>query len=314
VTLHRYNVVFARGGDGPPPRFISLIEHACHARGLSFAHCRAADHAEWLREGLLHGDIDVDLLIDYMGRSFRCDEELGRLVRERGGLPVEDPDRVRAFGCKAAMHLALARAGVPLPRTLIWRAGLPARDLTTHERLLLGHRFVVKPASGSGGRGVSMNVEGSRAALAEAMDDPEDDYLLQEQARPLQLDGRPAWFRVYNCFGRVFACFWHPETHATALVSPEELAAYGLWELEWLSRRIAAVCGYRWFSSELALTEREGRRLLLPIDYNNNKPFMVAHSEFGERGMPDAVVEAVALILVEQAARRAAESVHALAV
>jgi len=314
VTLERFHLVFARGGDGPPPRFIALLEHECRARGLTFAHCRTHDHAAWLLHGLAQRALVVDMLVDYMGRSFRCDDALTRAVRERGGLVVEDPDRVRAYGSKAAMHLALVRAGVPLPRTLIWRAGRPVRELSPAERILLGQRFVVKPAHGSGCAGVSLHVDGSRAALEAAIDDPDDDYLLQEFVQPLSLDGRPAWFRVYNCFGHVFVCFWHPETHATSLVTPEELAAYGLGELERLSRRIAAVCGYRWFSSEIAMTARGGRRVLLPIDYNNNKPFMIAHSEFGERGMPDQVVEAAARVLVETAARHAERREQALAV
>jgi hypothetical protein len=314
VSLYHLHIVFARGGDGPPPRFISLIEHECRARGMSFEHCRSHDHAEAIRAALLRGELSVDLLIDYMGRSFRHDEDLGRAVRAAGGLPVEDPERVRAYGSKATMHLALARAGVPLPRTVIWPAGRPARDLTPTERALLGEHLVVKPARGSGGSGVTLDADGSRAALEAAIDDPEDDYLLQEFVRPLDLDGRPAWFRVYHCFGQVFPCFWHPVTHATALVTPDELRAYGLSELDRLSRRIACVCGYRWFSSEVALTERDGRRVLLPIDYNNNKPFMVARSEFGERGMPDAVVEAAARELVVQAERVAALREMALAV
>jgi hypothetical protein len=146
VSLYHLHIVFARGGDGPPPRFISLIEHECRARGMSFEHCRSHDHAEAIRAALLRGELSVDLLIDYMGRSFRHDEDLGRAVRAAGGLPVEDPERVRAYGSKATMHLALARAGVPLPRTVIWPAGRPARDLTPTERALLGEHLVVKPA------------------------------------------------------------------------------------------------------------------------------------------------------------------------
>ncbi|HWQ15981.1 MAG TPA: hypothetical protein VNL77_24490, partial [Roseiflexaceae bacterium] len=230
MTLYHLHVVFARGGEGPPPRFISLIEHECRARGLSFAHCRSHDHAEAIRAAVLHGALGVGLLIDYMGRSFHADEELCHAVRDAGGLPVEDPERVRAFGSKAAMHLALARAGVTLPRTIIWPAGRPARDLTPTERILLGPRLVVKPSRGSGGAGVTLDADGSRTVLEAAMDDPEDDYLLQEFVRPLDLDGRPAWFRVYYCFGRVFPCLWHPVTHATALLSPQELRAYGLEE------------------------------------------------------------------------------------
>jgi hypothetical protein len=312
--VHHFHLVFARGGDGPLPRFISLIEHACHAHGMTFGHCRTPDQAEWLLDRLRAGDLQIDVFVDYMGRSFRCDEALGRAVRDTGGLVVEDPDRVRAFGSKAAMHIALARAGVLLPRTLLWRSGQPVRDLTAAERILVGQRFVVKPANGCGGCGVAFLSDGSRAALAQALDDPDDEYLLQEFVSPLYLDGRPAWFRVYNCFGRVFPCFWDPSTHAAALVTPAELSAYGLSELERLSRRIAAVCGYRWFSSEIALSERDGRRVFLPIDYNNNKPFMIAQSEFGERGMPDSVVEAVAHELVARAYRHAEQRAYTLAV
>ena len=38
---------------------------------------------------------------------------------------------------------------------------------------------------------------------------------------PIDLEGRTAWFRVYNCFGTVMPCFWHPETHATELVTAQ---------------------------------------------------------------------------------------------
>jgi hypothetical protein len=313
-ALFHLHLVFARGGDGPPPRFISLIEHHAREAGLHFHHCRGNDDAEAMRAAILRGELTVDLLIDYMGRSFAHDVELAEAVRGAGGIPVEDPACVRRFGSKAAMHEALARAGVALPRTIIWPAERPPRALTAMERVLLGERFVVKPARGSGGCGVSLDVDGSAESLAAALDDPDDDFLLQERVRPLELDGQPAWFRVYNCFGRVFPCFWHPETHATRLVSAEEIDRYDLHALERLSRRIGAVCGYRWFSSEIALTEceqpprsvRHGRRQFLPIDYNNNKPLMVAQSEWGERGMPDVVVETAAWELVQQAVRRAA--------
>jgi hypothetical protein len=64
------------------------------------------------------------------------------------------------------------------------------------------------------------------------------------------------------------------------------------------------ISGYTWFSTEIALAERDGRRVLLPIDYLNNKCFMLTHGEFGSRGLPDVVAEAVACELVEQTWRR----------
>jgi hypothetical protein len=306
VSRHHFDIVFARREDGIPPRFVGLLEREARDRGLIFVHCRNHDQAETLRYALLDGSLTIDCLIDYMGRSFPRDYELGCAVKDSGGIVVDDPDRVRIYGDKATMHRELARAGVELPRTLIWRPDQPSRDLSADERGLLGERIVCKPALGSGAGGVVLDMDGSRAALDDARDyDADDHYLLQEFVEPLGLDGRPAWFRVYNCFGRVFACFWHPATHETALVTPGEMALYGLYELERISHTIASISGYTWFSTEIAVAGREGRRAFLPIDYLNNKCFMLTHREAGPCGMPDDIAEAVAREMVEQAQRRA---------
>jgi hypothetical protein len=305
LSLHHFDIVFARREDGPPPAFVRLLEREAHARGLIFVRCKNNDQAETLRYALADSSLRIDCLIDYMGRSFRHDYELGCAVKDTGGLVVDDPDRVKIFGDKVVMHQELGRAGLALPRTLIWRAWQPSRDLTAAERTLLGRRIVCKPACGSGSDGVVLDMKGTRAALDAARDyDPDDHYLLQEFVAPLDLDGRPAWFRVYNCFGRVFACFWHPETHETMLVTPQEMAAYRLNDLERISRKIALISDYTWFSSEIALAGRDGRPVFLPIDYLNNKCYMLTHSEVGSRGLPDALAAEVAREIVAQAQRR----------
>jgi hypothetical protein len=304
MSLHFFDIVFARGGADhePPPRFISLLEWEAHARGMVFVHCRRDDQAEAMRVALEHGSLHITCLIDYMGRSFRDDYALSRAVKNTGGFVVSDPDQVRRFGDKAVMHRELLRARVALPRTLLWPPHAPDRDLTDVERRWLGSRIVGKPALGSGCDGVALDLDGTRESLAALRAyDPDDHFLLQEFVTPLSLDGRPAWFRVYNCFGRVFACFWNPHTHETSLVTPEELAYYQLADLERLSRTIASISGYTWFSSEIALMERDGRRVFLPIDYLNNKCYMLTHAEVGAQGLPDFVAESVARELVEQA-------------
>jgi hypothetical protein len=230
---------------------------------------------------------------------------------------LDDPDRVKIYGDKAVMHQEMARLGVEMPNTLLWRPGQASRDLTAREIAYLGPRIVCKPACGSGSGGVLLDMAPTRAALDDAREyDPDDTYLLQEFVAPLDLAGQPAWFRVYNCFGKIFACFWHPETHATTLISPEQIDHYRLHELERISRMVALISGYTWFSTEIALTERAGRQMFLPIDYLNNKCFMLTHSEFGPNGMPDAVAEAVAREIAEQTwrhTRRFAQLRHASA-
>lgn len=267
---------------------------------MIFVHCQNNDQAEAMRQALGDGTLEIGCLVDYMGRSFANDYAFGCAVRDTGGIVVDDPDLVRRYGNKLAMHRALEHAGLALSRTIIWHPKQPSRDLTRDERCFLGERIVCKPAYGSGSDGVILNMDGTRAALDAARAfDPDDHYLLQEFVTPSVLDGRPAWFRVYNCFGHVSICFWHPETHATTLVTLEELERYDLHELCCVSRRIAQISGYQWFSSEIALTERDGQRVFLPVDYLNNKCFMLAHSEVGPIGMPDALVETIAYVMVE---------------
>jgi len=302
--LHHFEIVLARRADGPPPRFLSMLDRAARARGMVFFHCQNPDQAEALRWALYRNELKIDCLIDYMGRSFRHDYELGCAVKDAGGLVLDDPDRVKIYGDKAVMHHELARMGIEMPRTLFWQPGRTSRDLTPDERAYLGRQIVCKPSGGSGSGGVTLNLLPTRAALEDAREyDPHDTYLLQEFVAPLDLDGRPAWFRVYNCFGKIFACFWHPATHATTLVAPAEIDAHHLHELERISRTIALISGYTWFSTEIALTVRAGRRAFLPIDYLNNKCFMLTHSEFGPSGMPDLVAESVAREIVEQTGR-----------
>lgn len=307
MTTHHFHIVFARrGDDAPTPQFIHMLEQAAHQRGMTFVHCRNHEQAETLRWALQRGTLHVDCLIDYMGRSFRADYELGCAVKDAGGMVLDDPDRVRIYGDKAVIHQELERVGLAMPRTLLWRPEQPSRDLTAAEQAYLGRRIVCKPARGSGSGGVVLGMEPSAAALADARDyDDEDTYLLQEFVEPIDLEGRPAWFRVYNCFGKVMACFWHPETHATELVTPEQIARYGLHELERISRTIALVSGYTWFSTEIALTWRSGRFAFLPIDYLNNKCFMLTHAEFGTSGMPMQVAETVTREIAEQTLHRA---------
>lgn len=307
MTQHHFQIVFARRGDGAPaPQFIRMLEQAAHERGMIFVHCQDHDQAETLRWALYRGTLRIDCLIDYMGRSFRNDYELGCAVKDSGGMVLDDPDRVRIYGDKAVIHHELARLGLAMPRTLMWRPGQPSRDLTPDERAYLGGRIVCKPARGSGSGGVVLDLTPTEAALAAARAyDDEDTYLLQEFVQPLEIAGRPAWFRVYNCFGTVMPCFWNPATHATEPVTPEQIERYRLHALERISQKIALVSGYSWFSTEIALTLRGGRPAFLPIDYLNNKCFMLTHAEFGPSGMPLAVAEAVTRTIAEQAHRRA---------
>lgn len=306
--MEQIDLMLARRADDIPPRFVRLLHDYSAAAGLRFVHCGSHDQAEALRAAVEAGDLRIGCLIDYMGGSFRRDYEFACAVKDSGGLVVDDPELVRLYGDKAVMHHALSEAGLEMPRTVILRSWQPTRALTAAERILLGQYIVVKPARGSGASGVVLGCDGSAEAIAAARDhDPDDHFLLQEYIEPVDLGGRPAWFRVYSCFGRIGYCFWHPHTHETIGVSAEEHAAYGLDALSEIAQTIGRVSGYTWFSCEVALTRRDGRLCWLPIDYLNNKCYLLAQSEVGARGVPDIIVDAVIRELVDQEAHHAAK-------
>lgn len=312
--MEQIDLMIARRAEGLPPHFITALERYAYEAGLRFLHCHNHEHAEALRAAVEAGALRIGMLIDYMGGSFRHDYEFGCVVKDSGGIVVDDPDMVRVYGDKAVMHHALLAAGVEMPATVLLRSWQPTRALTAAERGALGPRFVVKPARGSGASGVVLDCDGSPESIDQARDhDPDDHFLLQEHVAPIDLDGRPAWFRVYYCFGRIGYCFWNPYTHETIGISAAEFAAYGLEPLTAIAQTVARISGYTWFSCEVALANRNGRLAWLPIDYLNNKCFLLTQSEVGSLGVPDIIVDAIIREFVAQAAHHAGKAAQTTA-
>lgn len=81
--------------------------------------------------------------------------------------------------------------------------------------MAIGLLFIIKPALGYGQRGVKViSSENPLQEIADArLFDAGDNFLLQEFITPIELKGRPAWFRIYNLFGDIIPCWWHPTTH-----------------------------------------------------------------------------------------------------
>jgi hypothetical protein len=112
------------------------------------------------------------------------------------------------------------------------------------------------------------------------------------------LNGEPAYFRVFHVFGSVWSCWWNCFTDRYRLVTPAEIEQYALGPLEETVRRIAALTGMKFFSSEIALT---GPGVFILIDYVNDQCHMLSQGANPQMGVPNELVEAVAHRLVEGA-------------
>ena len=201
------------------------------------------------------------------------------------------------------MHLEFHAAGIRTPHTVILPAyaSCPDPGLVPAALVPLGRPFYVKPANTTGG---SLGV----VAGAVSLDDvdlarrtyPADKYLLQEEVVPEERGGRRFWFRGYHAFGFVQAAWWDDRTHLYTAFGPGDIEAFGLAPLFEIVRRIAAVCGLEFFSTEIA-RDREGR--WVAVDYVNESPDMRLQSRHAD-GVPDAVVEAVASRIAAWVAER----------
>jgi hypothetical protein len=100
-------------------------------------------------------------------------------------------------------------------------------------------------------------------------------------------------------FGSVWCAWWNCFTDRYRLPTPAEEEQFALAPVHDIARRIAALTGMKYFSSEVALTEAGD---LVLIDYVNDQCHMLSQSSNPKMGVPDKLVTAIAHRLVEAVA------------
>ena len=123
---------------------------------------------------------------------------------------------------------------------------------------------------------------------------------LEAADRPRELEGRPAYWRLFHVFGNLWWCWWDCFTDRYSEATPEEIDRFGLQPLGRGMEKLAALTSMNFFSSEIAQTATGE---FVWIDYVNDQCHMLTQSANPRMGVPDRVVEAIANRLVEAAAR-----------
>jgi hypothetical protein len=221
---------------------------------------------------------------------------LVNLAAERGCRVIDPPDIARAAFDKARLHPRLVGAGIPVPWTVVVPRERPAGwRLSDEERAAIGDPFVIKPAMGYGRQGLVLEAR-SEADLDRSIAAwPDTHYLLQRRVTPREVDGRPLYFRAFHVFGEIWVCWWNCYTDHYRLARPEDYETHGLDGVEDLVRRIAALTGMTFFSTEVARDE-SGRWVV--IDYVNDQCHMLSQTAHPEKGVPDELVASIARRLV----------------
>jgi hypothetical protein len=123
-------------------------------------------------------------------------------------------------------------------------------------------------------------------------------YLLQKRIVPRELNGAPAYFRVFYVFGSIWCVWWNCFTDRYRVVTAQEATQFELKPLEEIVRQIAAMTGMTFFSSEIAQVDAGE---FVVIDYVNDQCHMLSQTANPNMGVPDEVVAAIAHRLVEGA-------------
>ncbi len=278
--------------------FIHSIQRYCAEARLNFFLIEPV-WIDCFYEALNSGRIWPRVLLNMNSEHHLPDEPFHKLVRlaaEKHVQIIDPPDTARAAFDKARLHAPLIGCGIHVPYTVfVPRDQIGQFPLSPEHREALGTPFVIKPSMGYGRRGVIMDAT-SEADLAKSAAGWSDaNYLLQRRIIPKQLNGSPAYFRVFFVFNSLWVTWWNCYTDHYRLVTPQEATDFGLKPLEEITRQIAALTHMNFFSSEIALVE-SGEFIV--IDYMNDQCHMLSQSADPQKGVPDEVVTAIAARLV----------------
>ena len=269
--------------------FVALLNTACQSRGLSLLQI-TPDNLTDMLQSLLDHRVTFRAFLD---RATDTDARFIPAVQwacDHAVYCINPQERACDTWDKATMHLALVKAGLNAPATIV----LPSHQEQPTPRPIdlgsLGNSFTIKPAHGGGGAGVVTEATSLSQVLVARQQFSADKYLLQAHIVPVQLDSRPAWFRVIYCTGQVHPCWWNTSTHIYSRVTDADETHYDLAPLRHTTAAIARVAQLELFSTEIALTP-DG--IFVVVDYVNDQLDLRLQSKAVD-GVPDDIVRDIA--------------------
>lgn len=209
-------------------------------------------------------------------------------LKRKGITFINHPDKARRSVNKFTMHLEFINHFMPVPSTVF----LKPQDSNQAIELKIGtllKPFVLKPQDGSSGEGIILDAKSVDDVLRLREQYGNVAYIAQEKIIPLNLENRPAWFRVLYCLGEIIPCWWHPKNHVYDILTQDEIDKLKLSPLLTITKQILHVCQLNFFSTEIAL---DTSNQFFAIDYVNDQPDMRKKSKFND-GVPDEVVDKI---------------------
>lgn len=277
--------------------FIEILEQNAGRCGLSLYQVWPRNLKETL-DKLREGSLSFSFIIDRASTTSPEFIDISDMLLDRGADFLDPPSAMILAADKARMHGEFISHNIRVPMTCLLPPFSVSKEISLSEGDLdeIGIPFIIKPAvTTGGGNGVYHNGLNLQDVERVRMEYPEETYLVQRKILPKKLDARIFWFRVFFICGDVFTTWWDDKTHEYSDITDEQTACYDLYELSDITRAIAAVCGLRFFSTEIARTE-SGEFLV--IDYVNEACDLRMQSRHVD-GVPDHIVHSIAEKIME---------------
>jgi hypothetical protein len=274
--------------------FVNLLEKVCRTNNLSLLQI-TPKNSETVLKSLNDGELDFRT---YLDRATDVDLNFMpfvKWVKEHGIYSLNPYDNAFRSSDKALMHPDFIYNGLYTPYTIILPSYNDQPVVSEIDLKVLGERFIIKPAHGSGGEGVVLKATTLSQVLEVRKEHPHDKYLLQANIVPRELNLRPAWFRVLYCGGHVYMNWWNPHTKIYFPVTESEEIEHSLAPLRDITSTISRISGLNLFSTEIAFT---ADNLYVVIDYVND-PLDLRIQSTAADGVPDKIANSIAGNIVE---------------
>ncbi len=279
--------------------FLQLVDRACQLAGLSCFLVGPHNLAQTYLE-VQNNERRFHYFLDRASDNDNRFLEFNRLLQSKAAHFLNAHHHYQRSIDKANIHGELLVRGLQLPLTVILPPHESEPDFDPRIIEPFAKPFVVKPARGGGGVGVSLSATLPADVVQTRSKIRNQRFLLQQRIHPQVLAGRRAWFRVYHVCGRDIPCWWDDVTHRYGVITPSERALVNTAELGRIVNVVAEVSQLDFFSTEIAL-DAEGRYVV--VDYVNDPCDMRLQSRYFD-GVPDSIIRDIVDRIVGHAKSR----------
>ncbi|OIO34023.1 MAG: hypothetical protein AUJ70_01970 [Candidatus Omnitrophica bacterium CG1_02_40_15] len=201
---------------------------------------------------------------------------------------INHPDNVKNSIDKSKIHSMFVSYGLPIPKTVFIK---PQEEKQVLEAKIqhISVPCVVKSAFSSCSEDTALAINSLVDALRLMGEEEDKSYFAQEQVASINLENKPAWFKVLYCFGEIILCRWHPMTGEREMLSLRQIYRLGLHEIWPITKKVKQACKLDFFSTDIVMKEK-GKFLV--VDYVNDRPDMRKKSKFKD-ALPDEIVDKV---------------------